>query len=87
MSNNSGLDQAIIQLRNEVVLGQSKAEQLSLGAFDRIAQQMQQFGMMYQKSQEEVKRLQELCDKNNIQYKPKKEKPITPTIPSTKNGK
>ena len=49
-------------------------------------QQLQQFAIRIQRGDEEIKRLQELCTKNNIDFAIKKEvpKPVVAIPPKTK---
>lgn len=72
---NQTLDQFISRLRNEIVLSHSQTEQFSLGAFDKIVQQIQQLGQLLKTKEDEIKRLQDICNKNKIDFKPNSEKP------------
>jgi len=68
------LDQYLVSLRNEILLAQAKSQEISLGAFDRAIQQVQQLSKMLEKKDEEIKRLTELCEKNKIETAPKTSK-------------
>jgi len=68
------LDQYLVSLRNEILLAQAKSQEISLGAFDRSIQQVQQLSKMLEKKEEEVKRLTALCEKNKIETAPKTSK-------------
>ena len=71
-------------MRNELVIAQSRANQLSLDSFDKLVIQIQQFSNALQTKQQEINRLEELCKKNNIESAIKKqEKPLT-TSPAKK---
>jgi len=70
----TALDQAIASLRNNIILGHSKSEELSLNAYDKVVMLLQQQGTKLTESQKEIQRLQELCNQNKIDYKPKEEK-------------
>lgn len=67
-------------MRNELVIAQSRSNQLSLDSFDKLVIQIQQFSNALQSKQQEINRLEELCKKNNVDSTIKKvEKPlITP---------
>ena len=68
------LDQYLVSLRNEILLAQAKSQEISLGAFDRSIQQVQQLSKMLEKKDEEIKRLTALCEKNKIETTPKTSK-------------
>ncbi|MCE2506356.1 MAG: hypothetical protein J4F36_07800 [Nitrosopumilaceae archaeon] len=77
MANNPtrmNLDTLLSTLRNEVLLAQAKSQEKSLAAFDMATQHIQQLTGMLQDSDKEVKRLRELCEKNNIDTKISTEK-------------
>ncbi len=73
---NSGanIEQFVNQLQNEIILAHNKSQQVSLTAFSQIAQQLQQILQLVQRKDTEIKRLQGLCEKNKIEYKPKESK-------------
>ena len=63
-------------MRNELVIAQSRSNQLSLDSFDKLVIQIQQFSNALQTKQQEINRLEELCKKNNVDCTIKKvEKP------------
>ena len=65
------LDDAIEKMRSEIILASSKAEQSSLNAFDLLINQLRQYNKVAIDLKKEIERLQTLCEKNNIDYKPK----------------
>ena len=66
--------QYLVSLRNEVLVTQAKAQEIATGAFDRLVQQIQQLSKLIADKDAEIKRLEELCEKNKIDAKPKPEK-------------
>lgn len=68
MSEKPNLEAAIATLRNDVVLGQAKAQELALSGFDRLVQQLQQFAVRIRQGDDEIKRLRELCEKHKIDH-------------------
>ena len=58
-------------MQNEIILAHNKSQDVSLAAFNKMFQQLQQAMIAIQKSEQEVKRLEELCEKNKIPYKSK----------------
>ena len=69
------LEQLIANTRNEIVLVHSKSEEVSTRGFDEIVLLLQKQSNQLKGMNEELKRLQELLDKNKIEYK-NKEKTI-----------
>jgi len=61
-------------LRNEVLLAQAKSQEVSLAAFDRVTQQLQQMQKLAQVKDAEISRLTELCEKNKIDVTKKPDK-------------
>jgi len=72
------------QKRNELVLFQQKASEVSTKTFDELSNQIIQLAQMVQDKDSEIKNMQELCDKNKIDYKPKQPSPQTMPPPETK---
>jgi hypothetical protein len=68
------LEQLIANTRNEIVLMHSKSEEVSTRGFDQIVSFLQQQSNQLKEMNEELKRLQELCEKNKIEYKNKEKK-------------
>jgi len=64
------LEQAVGTLRNNIVIGHSKSEGISLDSFDKIVGLLQQQGAGIIQKDKEIKRLQELCKENKIDYTP-----------------
>ena len=58
-------------MRTELVLSHSRNEQISLAAFDKLVQQLQQAITLIKAKDDEIKRLAELCTKNKIDINPK----------------
>ena len=65
------LEQAVGTLRNNIVIGHSKSEGISLDSFDKMGGLLQQQGAAIIEKDKEIKRLQELCKENKIDYTPK----------------
>ena len=65
----------LISLRNTVVLAHSQSEQMSLSAFDKLVDALKQQTIKLQNSDEEIKRLEGICEKNKIDYKLEVKKP------------
>ena len=71
------IEQILNNMRNELVLVQSRSNQLSLDSFDKLVVQIQQFSNVLNTKQQEINRLEELCKKNSIDSTIKKqEKPL-----------
>ena len=68
---NLSIEQFLAQKRNELVLFQQKASEISTKTFDDLSNQIIQLAQMIQDKDAEIKNMQELCDKNKIDYKPK----------------
>ena len=66
------LEEAIEKLRSEIVITHSKTEQTSLNGFDVLVNQIKGYAQMINNQTDEIKRLQELCKKNNIDFERKK---------------
>lgn len=65
------LEQAVGTLRNNIVIGHSKSEGISLNSFDKMTGFLQQQVAAIIEKDKEIKRLQELCKENKIDYTPK----------------
>ncbi len=74
------LEEFISQLQNEIILAYNKSQQISLSSFNKISQQLQQAIQIINEKDKEVKRLEELCEKNKIEFKPK----VVQNIPQIK---
>ena len=68
---NLSVEQFLAQRRNDLVIFQQKASEISTKSFDELAAQIIQLGQMVQKKDAEITTLQGLCEKNKIEYKPK----------------
>lgn len=65
------LEQLIANSRNEIVLMHSKSEEVSTRGFDQLVSLLQKQSIQLKEMNEELKRLQVLCEKNKIEYKNK----------------
>ncbi len=72
---NLSVEQFLAQKRNELVIFQQKTSEISIKIVDELSTQIMQIGQMMQTKDVEIKRLQELCEKNKIEYKPKTQVP------------
>ena len=66
---NPRIEQLLAERRNELVIFQQKASELSTKAFDDLSQQILQQRQMLQKGIEEKKKLQDLLEKGNTETK------------------
>ena len=64
-------EQYIAQLQNEIILIHNKSQEISVGAFNRVIQQLQQAIALLKQKEDEIKRLEGLCTANKIEYKVK----------------
>ena len=76
---NISIEQFLAQKRNELVIFQQKAGEVSTKTFDELSAQIIQLAQMVQNKDSEIKNMQELCDKNKIDYTPKP--PLPQTVP------
>jgi len=82
---NLSVEQFLAQKRNELVIFQQKTSEISVKIVDELSTQIMQIGQMMQTKDVEIKRLQELCEKNKIDHKPiakspPKENKIAPVV-------
>jgi len=68
------LEELIANTRNEIVLIHSRASEVSTRGYDQIVSLLQQQSNQLKEMNDELKRLQELCEKNKIEYKNKEKK-------------
>jgi len=68
---NLSVEQFLAQKRNELVLFQQKASEVSTRTFDDLGAHIIQLTQMMQTKDTEITRLQQLCEKNKIEHKPK----------------
>ena len=83
VKNGPTVEEFLSNLRANVVLTQSNAEHSALTAFDKVVEQLQVFANTINSKNLEIKRLEDLCKTNKIEYTQKEEnKPseITPVI-------
>lgn len=69
------MEEAIDKLRSEIILTSAKSQQSALNGYDVIVNQLKNYGNAAIGLRKEITRLQELCEKNKIEYK------IAPEIP------
>ena len=80
------LQEVIDQMRDNILRTQSTCNTASITGFDSLVAQMKIFVGQINAQSAEIKRLQELCTKNNIDYaipaaaKPKLTPEIKPTV-------
>ena len=74
---NLSIEQFLAQKRNDLVIFQQKASEVSTKTFDELSAQIIQLAQMVQNKDSEIKNMQELCDKNKIDYTPKPPSPQT----------
>ena len=67
---NLSVEQFLAQKRNELVIFQQKTSEISIKIVDELSTQIIQLSQMLQTKDVEIKRLQELCEKNKINHKP-----------------
>ncbi len=63
------LEQFGIKLQDEIILSQSRAQQVAINSFNQVFQQLQQAMQVLGKEQAENNRLRILCEKNKIDTK------------------
>lgn len=64
------LEEFLAQNQNEIILGCNNSQQRSLASFNRVVQQLQTVLQLLQLKEDEIKRLEKLCEKNKIDHKP-----------------
>ena len=69
------LEQYLAELQNKIILIHNKSQEISVGAFNQVIQQLQQLIQVLKQKEGEITRLQSLCNANKIDFKPKQEKP------------
>ena len=65
------VEQYLAQLQNEIVLMHNKSQEVAVGAFNKVVQQLQQAMQIIKQKDDEIKRLEGLCDTNKIDHKSK----------------
>ena len=68
------LEETIAMIRNEIVLMHSKSEEVSTRGFDKLVLLLQQQSRQAITINDELKRLQQILEKNKIEYKNKDKK-------------
>lgn len=79
------LDEIIKKMRDDMIRTQSDSQTTAITAFDSLVSQLRIYGAKLNDNNIEIKRLQELCRKNDIDFaispeKPKVETEITPVV-------
>ncbi len=69
--NENQVQQYLAQLQNEIILIHNKSQEISVGAFNKMVQQLQQAMQILKQKEDEIKRLEGLCTANKIEYKVK----------------
>ena len=71
------LEEAIDKMRSEIILTFAKSQQSALNGYDVVVNQLKNYNNIAIGLKKEIIRLQEICEKNNIEYKIKPEvKPV-----------
>lgn len=79
--NQMPLEQAVQNMRDNILRTQSQASTAAITSFDGIVDQLKVFALQINDRNSEIQRLQELCKKNNIDYAvPKPGEPKTPKV-------
>jgi hypothetical protein len=76
--NQMPLEQAVSNMRDSILRTQSQASTSAITSFDGIVEQLKIFALQINDRNTEIKRLQELCKKSNIDFAvpPVAEKPV-----------
>ena len=69
------MEEAIDKLRSEIILTSAKSQQSALNGYDVVVNQLKNYNNAAIGLRKEITRLQEICEKNSIEYK------ITPESP------
>jgi hypothetical protein len=69
------IGEAIDKMRSEIILTFAKSQQSALNGYDVLVNQLKNYNNAAIELRKEITRLQELCEKNKIEYK------IAPEIP------
>lgn len=64
------LEQFAASLQNDIILAQSRAQQVSINNFNQVFQQLQQALMLNNKKDEEIKKFNNFCKAKKIDYPP-----------------
>lgn len=66
LNNQPSLDEIVSKMRDNILRTQSQASTTSITSYDNLIEQLKLFARQINESNAELKRLQELCKKNNI---------------------
>jgi len=75
-SNQLPLDEAINKMRDNILRTQSNSNTAAITGFDNMVNQLQIFAQQINEKNVEIKRMQHLCKKNNIDFAIPVEKPV-----------
>lgn len=76
------LEQAVNNMRDNILRTQSQASTAGITAFDSMVEQLKVFVLQINDKSTEITRLQELCKKNNIDFAvPPVKKPVPVEAP------
>jgi len=81
--NQMPLEQAVSNMRDNILRTQSQASTAAITSFDGIVEQLKVFALQINDRNTEIQRLQELCKKNNIDHAvpPVEAKPVKAETP------
>lgn len=84
--NQMPLEQAVANMRDNILRTQSQASTAAITSFDGIVEQLKVFALQINDRNTEIQRLQELLKKNNIDHAvpPVTEKPVKAETPKPK---
>ena len=67
------LEDALDKMRTEIIVTGAKSQQSALNGYDVLVNQLKNYNQVAVGLKKEVERLQQLCEKNSIDYKIKPE--------------
>lgn len=83
------LEEAVNNMRDNILRTQSQSNTASITAFDSMVEQLKIFAMQINDKNVEITRLQALCKKNNIDFAvpPEVKKPVQVAAPKSTTTK
>ena len=66
LNNQPSLDEVVNKMRDNILRSQSQASTVAITSYDNLLEQLKLFARQVNESNLELKRLRELCKKNNI---------------------
>ncbi len=75
LNNQPSLDEVVSKMRDNILRSQSQASTVAITSYDSLLEQLKVFARQVNESNLEMKRLLELCKKNNI------DSAIPPVVP------